>query len=213
METIHKSACYDRLEGLYSLYCQVRQAIILAENFNDDHKIPIAPINQLRNTLDHIFKSIIFAGENEKMDYEINEARSHLERAGYDALETLAGMLGKNVIKNLSLYSTETITTIFPEYYQTIIPRLTGIKNSIGILRSERVHDVQGSFSEYFDQFTELIEINKQVSMMIPSLEDYEAKTKKERNLERKRSNFITAVISLISAAISGLAVHFISGV
>ena len=40
--------CFNKLEELFSLYDKVRQSVILLENFNEEQKMYIAPINQLR---------------------------------------------------------------------------------------------------------------------------------------------------------------------
>ena len=50
--------CFNKLEELFSLYDKVRQSVILLENFNEEQKMYIAPINQLRSALDHIFKAV-----------------------------------------------------------------------------------------------------------------------------------------------------------
>ena len=54
----NKLYCFDKLEELFSLYEKVRQAVVLSENFNKERKIHIAPINQMRSALDHIFKDL-----------------------------------------------------------------------------------------------------------------------------------------------------------
>lgn len=113
--------CFNKLEELFSLYDKVRQSVILLENFNEEQKMYIAPINQLRSALDHIFKAINICDDFEQCEYELIEAKEHLDRAGYDSLELLA----------------------------------------------------------YFDQISILINIDKKVDTMIPSLEEYEKKKKK----------------------------------
>lgn len=136
--------CFNKLEELFSLYDKVRQSVILLENFNEEQKMYIAPINQLRSALDHIFKAINICDDFEQCEYELIEAKEHLDRAGYDSLELLA----------------------------------------------------------YFDQISILINIDKKVDTMIPSLEEYEKKKKKER--------LKTWGISILSSIISGLLVGII---
>lgn len=53
--------CFNKLEELFSLYDKVRQSVILLENFNEEQKMYIAPINQLRSALDIYLKPSIFA--------------------------------------------------------------------------------------------------------------------------------------------------------
>ncbi len=111
----YKLTCYDSLAELYDLYDKVRQAIILVENFDQERKMYIAPINQLRSALDHIFKAVSSAKDEEHSAYELKEAKEHLDRAGYDALELLAANLGMNIIEKVSQYDNKALTSVFPE--------------------------------------------------------------------------------------------------
>lgn len=194
--------CFNKLEELFSLYDKVRQAVILLENFNEEQKMYIAPINQLRSALDHIFKAINFCDDFEQCEYELREAKEHLDRAGYDTMELLAANIGITIVEKLKKYDTKTITEVFPYYFTTIKPQLTDIKGIVASLRSDKKIDSDKSFSAYFDHISILINIDKKVDTMIPSLVEYEKKKKKER--------LKTWVISILSSIISGLLVGII---
>jgi hypothetical protein len=62
---------YSKLVELYDLYEKVKGAVILAENIHERRKVSIAPLNQLRSALDHIFKA---AKQPNDFDYELKEA-------------------------------------------------------------------------------------------------------------------------------------------
>lgn len=194
--------CFNKLEELFSLYDKVRQSVILLENFNEEQKMYIAPINQLRSALDHIFKAINFCDDFEQCEYELREAKEHLDRAGYDTMELLAANIGITIVEKLKKYDTKTITEVFPYYFTTIKPQLTDIKGIVASLRSDKKIDSGKSFSAYFDHISILINIDKKVDTMIPSLVEYEKKKKKER--------LKTWVISILSSIISGLLVGII---
>ena len=194
--------CFNKLEELFSLYDKVRQSVILLENFNEEQKMYIAPINQLRSALDHIFKAINICDDFEQSEYELREAKEHLDRAGYDTMELLAANIGITIVEKLKKYDTKTITEVFPYYFTTIKPQLTDIKGIVASLRSNKKIDSDKSFSTYFDQIYILINIDKKVDTMIPSLEEYEKKKKKER--------LKTWIISILSSIISGLLVGII---
>lgn len=194
--------CFNKLEELFSLYDKVRQSVILLENFNEEQKMYIAPINQLRSALDHIFKAINICDDFEQCEYELREAKEHLDRAGYDTMELLAANIGITIVEKLKRYDTRTITEVFPYYFTTIKPQLTDIKGIVASLRSNKKIDSDKSFSTYFDQIYILINIDKKVDTMIPSLEEYEKKKKKER--------LKTWIISILSSIISGLLVGII---
>ena len=194
--------CFNKLEELFSLYDKVRQSVILLENFNEEQKMYIAPINQLRSALDHIFKAINICDDFEQCEYELREAKEHLDRAGYDTMELLAANIGITIVEKLKRYDTKTITEVFPYYFTTIKPQLTDIKGIVASLRSDKKIDSDKSFSAYFDHISILINIDKKVDTMIPSLVEYEKKKKKER--------LKTWVISILSSIISGLLVGII---
>lgn len=162
----------------------------------------IAPINQLRSALDHIFKAINICDDFEQCEYELREAKEHLDRAGYDTMELLAANIGITIVEKLKRYDTKTITEVFPYYFTTIKPQLTDIKGIVASLRSDKKIDSDKSFSAYFDQISILINIDKKVDTMIPSLEEYEKKKKKER--------LKTCGVSILSSIISGLLVGII---
>lgn len=194
--------CFNKLEELFSLYDKVRQSVILLENFNEEQKMYIAPINQLRSALDHIFKAINVCNDTQQCEYELKEAKEHLDRAGYDALELLAANIGITIVEKLKRYDTKTITEVFPYYFTTIKPQLTDIKGIVAKLRSDKKTDSDKSFSAYFDQISILINIDKKVDTMIPSLDEFERKKKKEK--------LKTWGISILSSIASGLLVGII---
>lgn len=203
----YKSNCYDSLEKLYELYAKVRQAIILVENFDKERKMYIAPINQLRSALDHIFKAVNCAENPEQSTYELNEAKEHLDRAGYDALELLAANLGTTIIEKVSQYDNRALTVVFNDYFTEIKPKITDIRNIVANLRSEKKIDSEKSFSAYFDQITELIDIDKRVDVMIPSLEEFQQKGSKS-----ERKIWIAGIVSaIISGLVVGVLVYYIT--
>jgi hypothetical protein len=186
---------YDKLNELCFLYEKVKLSIILLENFDEKREMYIAPMNQLRSTLDHIFKAVSIAPKTIDSDYELKEAREHLERAGYDALELLAGSLGTSIINKLRPYDTKTLTSVYPEYFTSIKPKITGIQQSVAERRMERKIDSDKSFLAYFAEIVELVDINKSVDRMIPSLQEYCDKNGKEK----RKDYFWKIVIGLIS--------------
>lgn len=175
---------YYKLKELFPLYEKVKLAILLAENFDEKREMYVAPINQLRSALDHIFKSVNIANNVESCDYELKEAKEHMERAGYDALELLAGSIGMSVIEKLEPYSTEVLTNVFSEYYTEIKPKIIDIQQNIARRRMERKIEAEMSFFDYFNEITELLQINKAVDRRIPSLQEYSDKKEREKQAQ-----------------------------
>jgi len=176
---------YDKLKELYPCYEKVKSAILLVENFDEEQEMYVAPMNQLRSALDHIFKSVT-ATDIERCDYELKEAKEHMERAGYDALELLAGNLGTNIIKKLQPYNVETLTNVFPDYFTDILPKITDIRQKVAERRMERNINSNGFFSAYFDEIVELVDINKSVDKKIPALQEYSDKKVREKQEQQR---------------------------
>ena len=51
-------AFYAKLSDIKELYIEVKEAIILAENFDPSHDVLLSPLTELRNSLDHIMRSL-----------------------------------------------------------------------------------------------------------------------------------------------------------
>ena len=198
----HKIVFYDELVNLHDLYTKVRKTIIYVENFDPERKMYIAPMNELRSALDHIFRGIDKAETGGASQYELKEAKEHLTRAGYDAFELLIGNLGQQIISQLSSYSSDTISVVFPDYFREYKPKMLKIKEEIAELRAEKKNCVEDAFNSYFDQIEELISIEKNVSTMIPSLDELENKRKKERRSDLIKSVFWGAIASFITGII-----------
>lgn len=93
------------------------------------------------------------------------------------------------------------MTTVFPDYFTIIKPKITDIKNRVAILRSEKKINSEISFSAYFNQISELIDMDKRVDIMIPSLEEF--KQKKKRSQRKKY--ILWLVSTVVTVIISGL--------
>jgi hypothetical protein len=206
-----------KVTELFSLYEKVKLCIIYAENFDPKDELYVAPVNQLRSSLDHFLKAAVHPDD---MTYELNEAREHMDRAGYDAFEILASNLGKTIIEKLNVYPTDVITTNFPDYYQVIKPKLIEIRANLADIRKRKKNSTTGSdesFSSYFDQVLLLLEFNKNVDFNIPSLEEYQQKKLKEeaikkeegRRIRKKERIFNFFIVGIASAVISAIIVYF----
>ena len=48
---------YEKLTKLLEEYSEVKEAIILAEKFDPDEQIYLAPLNELRSAFDHLMRA------------------------------------------------------------------------------------------------------------------------------------------------------------
>ena len=176
------------------LYLEVKEAIILAENFDKGNDVYLSPLNELGNALDHLMRSLIYP---EQLHQEVNEAKEHLYRAGYDAYEVLAINVGNSIIKIVEEYDSGIISTIFPGYYQEIKPILVDIRVELAHERAQkRLDPLTGtrSFTLYKEQVTALIQYLKICEFHIPGLQA----EKKKRSFKFVRTTIATAIITLI---------------
>jgi hypothetical protein len=159
------------------LYAEVKEIIILAENFDSTTDVYLSPLNELRNTLDHIMRSFIYP---DKLDSEFSEAKEHLYRAGYDAYEVLSINVSSRIVKCIENYNADTITKVFPTYYTEIKQKIINIKIE---LAEERAHKKLNpdtgtkSFTPYKDKVSDLINSLKICEFKIPDLQREKTKS------------------------------------
>jgi hypothetical protein len=188
------------IKGFSDLYFKVRYYIILAEKIDKEGKIYIGPLNELRNALDHIFKSVV-ATDSEHFDYEMKEVKEHMVRAGWDVYEVMALNIGDDVVDKIKKYDTDTLTKAFPDYYPKIKPEINAIKKELAKIKQNRQSnnfDDFGVFDKYFDQIEKYLKINEEVDNVIPSLEEYKRKKTFEKWKDRIAGFFIAVIIGII---------------
>lgn len=204
----------ERINEIKELYIEVKEAIILAENFDPSSEVYLSPLNELRNTLDHILRSLIYA---DKMDNELDEAKEHLYRAGYDAYEVLAINVGAEIIKTVERYEADVISTVFPTYYTEVRPLLIDAKLELADTRAhKRLNPISGtkSFTPYKEKISNLIKQLKICNEHIPSLLSLKEKIKNEEKKAVKKDrrkfwiNILTGLIIGIITAAAGIWVY-----
>lgn len=162
---------FSKLDDLKELYSQVKECILLAENFDPHHSVYLSPLNELRNVLDHVMRSF---NNPSKIDEEYHEAKEHLYRAGYDAFEVLSINIGDNIVKCVEKYDVEIISIIFPYYFTDIKKHLINIKVELARVRALKKMDSPigiTNFTPYQEKITELISHLKICEENIPTLQ------------------------------------------
>ncbi|MDA3779696.1 MAG: hypothetical protein PF487_05650 [Bacteroidales bacterium] len=191
----------EHFKALYEEYKYVKKAIILAENLDPEKKILIAPLNQLRSALDHAFKATVIDNE-EQIGHELNEFREHVRRAGYDAFELLSSIIGLTIVDKVKRYSNKTITNVFPDYYSSIRPLLIQMQSDMAEIRSDK-NNYNQPFLNYITKLNLLIDSLKRIDSMLPGLEEFEQKEKRE-SLKKIAVQFFSAVMIAIISAYCG---------
>jgi len=185
----------EEISSLQSLYLEVKEAIILTENLDDSGLTYLHPINEMRNVLDHIMRSIPLPSN--EIEKEFNEAREHLNRAGNDVYQICVTNLEKKIINDLKRFSPELISTIFPRWYSVLRPQLIEIQQEVAAIRANKNSSLNQTttFSRYFAQIKSLVAISKEVSVNVPEI---------NRHSKRKRNLHILEVIGVAVLSIFG---------
>lgn len=187
---------------LAPLYLRVKKVIIQAENFDPLKYTYIAPINELRNTLDHVMKGALCNNSTDLKD-DFVEAKVHLHRAGYDVYEIFASNLGLGIVKSVEKYSSEVISRVFPQYFTDIQPIIIEVQKELSDVRSKKNIDGNGhidSFEVYEKNIDNLIDIYKTIQSYIPILER-ESKRSYFKSIGSHTTDIIIGVIIAIIAA------------
>ena len=62
---------------LSSLYKEVKQIVLLAENLNSKQEVILSSLNEMRNAFDHLMRCY---NEDNDTKYQIDKAKAHLYR-------------------------------------------------------------------------------------------------------------------------------------
>jgi hypothetical protein len=196
MNNTQTSEFIDNLNEIKDLYVEVKEAIILAENFDTSAEVYLSPLNELRNSLDHIMRSIVYP---EKMGNELDEAKEHLYRAGYDAYEVMAINVATNIVNIIEDFDAEIISVVFPTYFTEIKPNLIDIKVELADTRAhKRLNPVSGtkSFTPYKEKMSNLIRQLKSCNEQIPALRALRKK--------RKRKGWVNIAFAILLTVVGG---------
>lgn len=194
---------YAKMREINDLYIEVKEVIILAENFDPTHEVYLSPLNELRNSYDHLMRIITYP---EKWQNEFDEAKEHLYRAGYDAYEVLAINVSDAILKIVEAYHSSVIATIFPGYYQDIQPLIMQLRVELAGERAHKRLDPETgtkSFNPYKEKVVEPIKHLKICEQNIPLLEGEISKNKKQA-LRKTITNTIGGIIIGIIITILG---------
>jgi|GEM_PF-2032082 len=212
------------LDEIDILYVESKKAIILLENYNPENKTFIAPLNEMRNALDHIMKMISSRNKSQDEFYEqYRGARSHIRRAGYDAYELLCISISDYIFTILKDFSSEDIVKGFPNYYSDIKPKIHEIKRKTAELRARKekrkqqetevfdekvVNEDENTYRYYFEAFEELNHYCKIIENHIPCmLECKEQRLKQEqKNTEFNKKSHRYTILNIIVAVLLFLA-------
>jgi hypothetical protein len=191
-----------------SLYKEVKKIVLLAENENNKKEVVLSSVNEMRNALDHLMRCY----DEDNFDHQIDKAKGHLFRAGYDAYELLVienTIIIKEVFKN---YNISIITKVFPEYFSEIYPTIEKLEKKLAEVRANKkvgydfyddnneidTAKIQIAFESYANLANEVLNIKDKVISKIKALE----KVKKEDDYKDYKTFALGILASIIAAII-----------
>lgn len=197
LDPVNHSKFYDYFSELYKLYDEVKNVVLLAEYENKEKKFIITSVNELRNSLDHIMRSVV---DPAKMERHFDKAKGHIYRAGYDAYEIIAITKLNDILKVREQFSYEAIIEAYPEYHTKIVPATELAKKTLVNARSHKEIDKKvdraSKEKEFFDEFESvvktLIEIVDDLNLHLSGIKEAQDNLKK-----RKRNKTIMYIIGI----------------
>jgi len=184
-----------KLKSLLPVYEKVKTSMLMLETIDGKQEAYVAPMNEMRNALDHIFTAILYSDNAEKFDDEFLKVKEHLGRAAYDSLDLLAAILGLEVTTKLRPYDLENLASVFPTYYTEIRPEIADLQKYIVECRIARDISCDKYLFAYLDVIKRLHDINKLIDKHIPSLNERREKRDQEKDkhnkeLEKQKEEF-----------------------
>lgn len=182
---------------LRSFYEQAQRYIKISEEINGE--IPIPAVNELRNAGYHIVKFIANTPEENK-EYEYIRAKSHIQRACYEALDASLIFLIEIIKEFKNSYKNYPISNVIPDYHDA----LKAVKQAKTILEQGR-----DSSENRDNDFRKREECVKQLKKFTDNLDIYREEID-TRISHDKRQRWINFFLTLISGIIVGLLTAYI---
>lgn len=160
-----KEAFFDKMQHLSSIYKRAKRLILLSEYYNSKQGIVVSTINELRNSLDHIMRSLL---SRENSSDELFKAEGHLYRSIYDACEVI--IIDRldyiESFKNDVTFSS--LEKVYPNYRTKVLPYITQIKEELVAIR--QIPITEERIKKYEDAVANLIEICDDLDKIAPSI-------------------------------------------
>lgn len=151
------------LKDIFDTYIEAKRAIIQCENKTE--LFPLTCLNELRDALDHIFRSVDSTNDIKK---QFDKAKGHLKRATYDAYSLMCNQLIKKIRTDVEEYPTEIVFQIFPKYYSETLKSLSKIDTDLINVRDNSVG--AENFDSFEDVSNKVIAIYDAVKSELPKL-------------------------------------------
>ena len=198
-----------RLKDLTLIYAKAKQMILLAEELDPSFRSNIMVIKELRDSNDHLmrlFSEWIVNEDSPKneeyMFAQIDKARGHVFRAGYDAIDGVVVSYKIKVAKALDKVSNGAIADVYPEYYTHAVV-VDGLCEKVANHRNNKDvgEDSLQNLVDYAEEAKKVAEFCKIALAKVPLMLDWEKKNRKKLFLENVLMVFIVGIVIALLGA------------
>jgi len=174
----------EALRELGVLYSKTKKYILRTEEVDPESRSNLAIFKEQRDALDHVMRALaeyFDKGSDADEEYlcaQIDNARGHMFRAAYDALDG-AGISYKLRINDaMQGISNEAIAAVYPEYHRNVLVDVNEIEVKIAEHRKSKderrtkMHDLD----EYCATIDRLYAHSNEIIRRIPSFQDWQTR-------------------------------------
>lgn len=200
-----------KLRDLGVLYSKTKRYVLVAEQMDRQSRSNIAIFKEQRDALDHVMRAILgFFANDETPDEEyifgqIENARGHMFRAAYDALDGTGISYKFRIDDAMRDISNEAISAVYPDYWKHVV-EMNQLDQKIALHRENKDEQRRKfeDLDEYCASIERVYELTNCVTEKIPAFQDWQ-----RRN---RRKNVIWAisvpVAFLLLSALLGLLIQ-----
>ncbi|MGI8436332.1 MAG: hypothetical protein ACR2NX_05445 [Chthoniobacterales bacterium] len=195
---------HQALQELNVLYAKTKGYILRAEELDPSCRSNIAVFKEQRDGLDHVMRALSEhlerrdAADENYIVQQIEDAKGHLFRAAYDALDGMGVSYKVRLNKAMEGVSNEAISAVYREYYD-VIPEIEKVETRIVEHRKHK--DQRRTTLDELEAYCSSIETidghYKEVFKRIPLFQDWH---KREARKTRYRLILIPVAIAFLGA-------------
>lgn len=204
------------LKEITELYLYYKELALYAEELRTESFLP--PINEIKDAFDHLMRtySVTYGFKEKNGDYIITNLEAtfrHLYRAVFDLFDYIR-IYQKDIIdQKIDGFSRVTLTDVFPEYFQEIVPGMDRCMKEIPLYKSEKdIGDPDlNTVKKYLELVRQLRDYTLKIDEKLPALIQYQEKMKKEKRIDYFILFIIGAIGAIFGAIVGGIAVYLIT--
>jgi hypothetical protein len=205
---VEHEAFHKALQELNVLYAKTKDYILRAEELDPSCRSNISVFKEQRDALDHVMRGMFEhfekkgnSASDEYILQQISDAKGHLFRAAYDALDGMGVSYKLKLSKATKNIPNEAIAAVYPKYYE-VIPEIEKVEERI--VQHRKNKDQRRTTIEELDAYCSSIETidgyYKEVFGRIPLFVDWQRKDKKRF---RSRLLVVPLIFLLIGGAVT----------